>query len=176
MSTAKIKLNESGIRWVWVSVLIIVVDQLSKLWIVRNMELYETITLLPVLDIFHTFNRGAAWSFLADAGGWQRWAFSALAVGVSIALLYWLRRLALATHALLVTGLTLILGGAIGNVIDRFRLGHVIDFVLAHWGDAKFPAFNVADAAISIGAVLVALDALRDARRERAAARANLSK
>ena len=176
MSPANISLKESGIRWLWIAVLVIVVDQLSKLWIVRNMELYETITLLPVLDIFHTFNRGAAWSFLANAGGWQRWAFSALAVAVSIALLYWLRRLALATHGLLVAGLSLILGGALGNVIDRLRLGHVIDFVHVHWGTASFPAFNVADSAISIGAALVVLDALRDARRERAAARANLAK
>jgi len=176
MSPANISLKESGIRWLWIAVLVIVVDQLSKLWVVRNMELYEKITLAPVLDIYRTFNPGAAWSFLADAGGWQRWAFSTLAIAVSIALLYWLRRLALAAHGLLVAGLTLILGGAIGNVLDRLRLGHVIDFVHVHWGTASFPAFNVADSAISIGAALVVLDALRDARRERAAARANLAK
>ena len=176
MSPANISLKESGIRWLWIAVLVIVVDQLSKLWVVRNMELYEKITLAPVLDIYRTFNPGAAWSFLADAGGWQRWAFSTLAIAVSIALLYWLRRLALAAHGLLVAGLTLILGGAIGNVLDRLRLGHVIDFVHVHWGTASFPAFNVADSAISIGAALVIIDALLDARRERAAARANLAK
>ena len=85
-----------------------------------------------------------------------------LAVGVSIALVFWLRTLALATHALLACGLTLILGGAIGNVIDRIEHGYVVDFVHVHWGDAYFPAFNVADAAISIGAGCVILDALRD--------------
>jgi lipoprotein signal peptidase len=109
---------------------------------------------------------------LAGESGWQRWFFSALAVGVSIALLYWLRKLALATHALLCGGLALILGGAIGNVIDRFEHGYVVDFVQVHWGAAYFPAFNVADSAISIGAALVVLDALREGGRERRAARA----
>jgi signal peptidase II len=97
------------------------------------MRLYESIEVLPVLNIYHTFNPGAAWSFLAHADGWQRWMFSALALGVSAGLVVWLRRLPLASHALLVTGLTLIVGGAIGNLIDRLYLGHVVDFILVHW-------------------------------------------
>jgi signal peptidase II len=92
-----------------------------------------------------------------------------LAVGVSIALVFWLRRLALTTHALLAFGLALILGGAIGNVIDRIEHGYVVDFVHAHWGSAYFPAFNVADAAISVGAVLVILDAILEGRRKKGA-------
>jgi signal peptidase II len=162
--------RQSGVRWWWITAVIVVLDQLTKLWVLNSMELYETITVLPVFDLFHTFNTGAAWSFLADAGGWQRWAFSALAVGVSVALAIWLRKLALAHHHLLVGGLTLILGGAIGNVIDRIRLGHVVDFVLLHWGDARFPAFNVADMAISVGAALVILDSVLEHRREKRAA------
>jgi signal peptidase II len=163
----KIAVGASGIRWLWISLLVIVVDQVSKLWIERSMTLGESFAVLPVLDIVRAHNSGAAFSFLADAGGWQRWAFSLLAVGVSIALVFWLRKLALATHALLASGLVLILGGAIGNVIDRIEHGYVVDFVHAHWGAAYFAAFNVADAAISIGAALVILDALLEGRRAR---------
>ena len=164
-----IPMGASGIRWLWISVLVIAVDQLSKLWIERTMMLGDTFTVLPVLDIVRAHNPGAAFSFLADAGGWQRWAFTLLAVGVSIALVFWLRRLALSTHALLAYGLVLILGGAIGNVIDRIEHGYVVDFVLAHWGESKFPAFNVADSAISIGAALVILDAILEGRRKKGA-------
>ncbi len=166
---SNIPIGKTGIRWLWIALLIIVVDQLTKVWIQRSLELYETIEVLPVLNIYHTFNRGAAWSFLATADGWQRWMFSALAIGVSIALIVWLRRLALASQALLVAGLVLIVGGALGNLIDRLYLGHVVDFISVHWGDAYFPAFNVADSAISIGAALVIFDSLREAVQERRA-------
>ena len=164
-----IPVGASGIRWLWISVLVIAADQLTKLWIERTMALGDSFHVLPVLDIVRAHNPGAAFSFLADAGGWQRWAFTLLAVGVSIALVVWLRRLALTTHAMLAFGLSLILGGAIGNVIDRFEHGYVVDFVAVHWGTAYFPAFNVADAAISIGAVLVIIDAILEGRRKKEA-------
>jgi len=164
-----IPVSASGIRWLWISVLVIAADQLTKLWIERTMALGDSFRVLPVLDIVRAHNPGAAFSFLADAGGWQRWAFTLLAVGVSIALVVWLRRLALTTHAMLAFGLALILGGAIGNVIDRFEHGYVVDFVAAHWGSAYFPAFNVADAAISIGAVLVIIDAILEGRQKKGA-------
>jgi signal peptidase II len=164
-----IPVSASGIRWLWISILVIAVDQLTKLWIERTMMLGDAIHVLPVLDIVRAHNPGAAFNFLADAGGWQRWAFSVLAVGVSIALVFWLRRLALTTHALLAFGLALILGGAIGNVIDRFEHGYVVDFILTHWGTAYFPAFNVADAAISVGAGLVIIDAIMEGRRKKGA-------
>jgi signal peptidase II len=163
----KIAVGASGIRWLWISLLVIVIDQLSKLWIERSMVLGDSFAVLPILDIVRAHNSGAAFSFLANAGGWQRWAFSALAVGVSIALVFWLRKLALATHGLLASGLVLILGGAIGNVIDRIEHGYVVDFVHAHWGVHFFPAFNVADSAISIGAALVVIDALLEGGRAR---------
>jgi signal peptidase II len=173
MNEAKtLPLGESGIRWLWISVAIIVFDQLTKLWVVSTLGMYESVNVLPVFDIYRTFNTGAAWSMFADAGGAQRWAFSGLAIAVSMALVYWLRRIALASHALLITGLTLILGGALGNVIDRLRLGHVVDFLLVYWNDSKFPAFNVADSSITIGAALVILDSILEGRRERLAARA----
>jgi len=164
-----IPVGASGIRWLWISILVIAADQLAKLWIERTMVLGDTFAVLPVLDIVRAHNPGAAFSFLANAGGWQRWAFSVLAVGVSIALVFWLRKLALSTHALLAFGLSLILGGAIGNVIDRIEHGYVVDFVHAHWGAAYFPAFNVADSAISVGAVLVILDAILEGRRKKGA-------
>jgi signal peptidase II len=167
MSEPNFPWRESGLKWWWIAAAAIVLDQLTKLWIVDSIPNGGSVTVLPVLNIIHTYNPGAAWSMFANAGGAQRWVFSALAVVVSVVLVYWLRRLSLASQRLLVGGLTLILGGAIGNVLDRLRLGHVVDFVQVHWGDSYFPAFNVADSAISIGAVFVVLDALREAQRER---------
>lgn len=161
--------SQSGIRWLWIAAGVILLDQLTKFWVVSTLALEQTVPVLPVFSIHRTFNEGAAWSMFANAGGAQRWVFSALAVGVSIGLVVWLRRLALASHALLITGLTLILGGAIGNVIDRLRLGHVIDFLLFFWNNSRFPAFNIADSAITVGAGLVILDAILEGRRERQA-------
>ena len=126
MSAPTISFRESGLRWLWLAVL----DHRARPadQVLDRRDAFPaggTVYVLPVFNIIHTYNPGAAWSMFADAGGAQRWVFSALAIVVSIVLVYWLRRLALATHTLLVTGLTLILGGAIGNVIDRLRLGHV---------------------------------------------------
>jgi signal peptidase II len=173
MSKPTITFRESGLRWWWIAAAAIVLDQVTKLWIVANLtqttpyQRGDEIVLLPVLKIIHTTNYGAAFSMFAVPGGAQRWVFSALAIVISIALVFWLRRLAIATHALLNAGLVLILAGAIGNVIDRLRLGEVIDFIVAHWGESQFPAFNVADSVISIGAAFVILDALREWQRER---------
>jgi signal peptidase II len=172
MSKADFNWQESGWRWVWISAVLVVLDQLTKYWIVTGIADGGRIYVLPVLNIIHTTNPGAAWSMFADWGGSQRWLLSALAIGVSIAIFVWLRRMPLAQHKLLAGGLVLILSGAIGNVIDRLRLGHVIDFVEVHWGSAYFPAFNVADAAISVGAACVILDAVFEHRREKQAARA----
>ena len=167
--STSVPISQSGARWLWIALVVIVADQATKLWIQSSMGLYQTIEVLPVLNIYHTFNPGAAWSMCADCGGWQRWMFSGLAIGVSGALAVWLRRVPLAGHVQLVLGLVLIVGGAMGNLIDRIYLGHVVDFIDAHWGGSHFPAFNVADSAISIGAALVILDSLREAQRERRA-------
>jgi signal peptidase II len=164
----KLPWRETGKRFWWVAVLVVALDQLTKLWIERTMMLGEGFTVLPVFNIVRAHNPGAAFSFLAGENGWQRWFFSGLAVAVSIGIAFWLRRVAIATHAWLAAGLALILGGAIGNVIDRFEHGFVVDFVQLHWGPHYFPAFNVADSGISIGAVLVVLDGIREWRRERA--------
>jgi signal peptidase II len=155
----------SGWLWLPLAVLIIGLDQLSKAWIVNHVPYGGIRTLLPVLDITLRYNRGAAWSLLDSASGWQRWLFSGLAVVVGVGLVYWLRRLDGRTQKLLAVSLSLILAGALGNLIDRLLHGQVVDFILAHWNDAQFPAFNVADSAITIGAALMLLDAFTDGRR-----------
>jgi signal peptidase II len=159
-------MNEpNGWRWLPLSAGVIVVDQLTKLEIVKHFELYERLEVLPVLDITRLHNTGAAFSMLAGASGWQRWFFALLALGVGVAIIAWLGRLKARSQALLACSLSLILAGALGNLIDRLRLGHVIDFIHAHWGDAYFAAFNVADSSITIGAALLLLDALLESRR-----------
>jgi signal peptidase II len=155
----------SGWRWLPLAVLVVALDQLSKAWIVSHMAYGGIRTLLPVLDITLRYNRGAAWSMLDSASGWQRWLFSGLAVVVGVGLLVWLRRIDGRTQKLLALSLSLILAGALGNLIDRLHSGQVVDFILAHWHDAQFPAFNVADSAITVGAALMLLDAFSDGRR-----------
>lgn len=149
--------------YLWLTVLVIVLDQLTKALIQSRLQLGQVVLVLPVLEITRVYNLGAAFSFLGNASGWQRWLFATLAAVVSVALLLWLRRIDRRAR-LLASGVALILGGALGNLIDRLRLGHVVDFVSAHWGVHYFPAFNVADSAITIGAALLLLDAWLEAR------------
>ena len=152
--------------WLMLSALIVAADQISKAYIARHFGEFEFTTILPILDITRMHNVGAAFSFLASASGWQRWLFIGLAVTVSVVIVVWLWRLPRGAHRLLSGGLALVLGGAIGNVIDRIRLGHVIDFIHFHWGHAYFPAFNVADSAITVGAACLLLDAMFDSKRK----------
>jgi signal peptidase II len=154
----------NGWRWLPLTLAVIVLDQAAKAWMVQHFQLYNRVRVLPVLDITLMYNTGAAFSFLSDASGWQRWLFIALALGVGLAIIGWLRRLKARSQGLLACSLALILGGAIGNVVDRMRLGQVVDFIHPHWGGAYFPAFNVADSAITIGAILLLLDAWREGR------------
>jgi signal peptidase II len=155
----------TGWRWLPLALGVIVLDQATKAWMVQHFRIYESVHLLPVLDFTLMFNTGAAFSFLSSASGWQKWVFVALALIVGMAILVWLRRLRARSQGLLCCSLTLILGGALGNVIDRLRIGHVVDFISAHWGsEYYFPAFNVADSAITIGALLLLLDAWRESR------------
>jgi signal peptidase II len=152
--------------WLLLSALVVVADQLSKAYISRHFLEFEFTRILAVLDITCMHNVGAAFSFLASASGWQRWVFIGLAIVVSIGITIWLIRLPRGVHALLAGGLALVLGGALGNVIDRIRLGYVIDFIHFHWDRAYFPAFNVADSAITVGAACLLLDALLETRRK----------
>jgi signal peptidase II len=154
----------SGWRFLPLTAAIIVADQAIKAWMVQHLTLFERVRVLPVLDIVLTYNTGAAFSVLSDASGWQRWLFVALALGVSAGLIVWLRRLRAAPQALLACALALIIGGALGNMIDRLASGRVVDFIHVHWGQAYFPAFNVADSAITVGAVALLIDAWRESR------------
>ena len=164
-------LNAGASNWLWLGMVTIALDQWTKAIIVERFDEFQQVVLLPVLELMRLHNEGAAFSFLSNAGGWQRWVFIGLAVAVSAAILVWLRRLPAKGQALLAAGLSLILGGALGNVIDRVIHGHVIDFIRVHYEEHYFPAFNVADSAITIGAALIVLDTLLDLDRKRAKAR-----
>lgn len=152
-------LRQRGLRWIWISVLVIALDLLTK-WVALNqLQLHQQ---LPIIDGLFSFtlayNPGAAFSFLAGAGGWQRWFFTAIAVGVSVMLVIWMARLP-RSRRLEPIALALILGGALGNLYDRIMHGHVVDFILVHWQQSWFfPAFNIADSAITVGAALLILD------------------
>ena len=144
--------------WLWLTLLVLVIDQASKTYFDGALQMYQRIVVIP--DFFSwtlAYNSGAAFSFLADSSGWQRWLFALIAVVVSGVLLVWLKRLG-RNDTWLAIGLALILGGALGNLYDRIAYGHVIDFILVHWEHRLFPAFNVADSAICVGAVMLALD------------------
>jgi signal peptidase II len=160
-------LQSGASNWLWLGVAVIVLDQWTKSLVVERFDEFRGVVLLPVLEIMRLHNEGAAFSFLSAAGGWQRWVFVGLGVVVSAGILVWLRRLPNG-QSLLAAGLSLILGGALGNVIDRVLLGHVIDFIRVHYEDHYFPAFNIADSAISIGAALIILDNLLELDRTRA--------
>jgi signal peptidase II len=149
--------------WLWLSAAVIALDQATKFLVTRFFELYERVEVLPILDFTLLHNTGAAFSMLANASGWQRPFFVVLGLVVSLMLVVWIWR-SPRGDKLLPVALALILGGALGNVIDRVRLGYVVDFIHAHWGAAYFPAFNIADSAITIGAVLLMLDAFREKR------------
>ena len=152
--------------WLLLSVCVVALDQVSKLYIVGHYTEFEFTSILPILDITRMHNVGAAFSFLASASGWQRWVFIGLAAVVSIGITIWLFALPRGAHVLLAAGLAMVLGGALGNLIDRIRLGYVIDFIHFHWDRAYFPAFNVADSAITVGAACLLLDALLEAKRK----------
>lgn len=145
--------------WLVLSVLVLVIDQVSKAHFEGSLEMFQQIVVIP--DYFSwtlAYNTGAAFSFLADGGGWQRWLFALIAVVVSAVLVVWLKRLG-RDDTWLAIALALVLGGALGNLYDRIALGHVIDFILVHWQNRwYFPAFNFADSAITVGAIMLALD------------------
>jgi len=146
--------------WLWLSVLIVLLDQLSKYWVSDALLLYES---RPVIDgVFNLtllHNPGAAFSFLSDAGGWQRWFFIVLSTAISLVILLWLLRLP-AGRGCLTLALVCILGGAVGNLCDRIRLGYVVDFLDVYYDKWHWPAFNVADSAITIGAILLIIDTI----------------
>ncbi len=159
-TTSQGVLRVGASRWLAVTAAVVVLDQWSKWLVTTHFDEFDSIVLLPVLEFMRLHNEGAAFSFLAGASGWQRWVFVSLGIGVSIVLTIWLTRLPRRGQGLLAAALSLVIGGAIGNVIDRIRYGHVVDFIRVHYEQWYFPAFNVADSAISVGAALLILDSL----------------
>lgn len=154
------KTNASFVLWSMVAVLVIAFDQFTKWAIIKWVPLYDKIPINSFINITHQRNTGAAFSFLADASGWQRWFFIGLGTLVSAYIAVWLWRIRGTGQTVLSAGLALVLGGAIGNVIDRIRLGNVVDFIQVYIGSWPFPSFNVADSAITVGAVFLIIDAL----------------
>lgn len=147
-------------RWLSLSALVIVLDQISKFFIVQHFANQESLTVLSVFDLALIHNPGAAFSFLSDAGGMQRWLFTAIAIIASVSITWLLRKHS--TEILFALALSLILGGALGNLIDRISYGYVIDFLLFHWNQHYFPAFNLADSAITCGAGLLIWQSLME--------------
>lgn len=152
-------LNRSQLKWLWLAVIAIVLDFVSKQLAETYLTFAQPVYVLPVFDLTLLYNKGAAFSFLANEGGWQRWFFTVIAIGVSAVLTVWLMKLK-PNEKLLSIALALVIGGALGNLYDRLAYGHVIDFIHLHWDNNYFPAFNIADSAISLGAAMLLFESL----------------
>jgi len=160
----------SGFRnlwWLFISFAVVAADQVTKLLVIDSLTLYQRIPILPVLDLVRLHNTGAAFSFLADESGWQNWLFTGVAIVASIGIVWWLLKLPRSGRKALSLGLALVLGGAIGNVIDRAQYGYVVDFILFHYEEWAYPAFNIADSAITCGVILILFDGVILERRRR---------
>ena len=152
--------RRGALRWLWCSLFVVVADQSTKLAAVEWLDPAASVALIPTLDLVLAYNAGAAFSFLSTAGGWQRWLFIGLALAICVFIVHWLRDLPRGARWTPLA-LSLILGGAAGNVIDRVRIGAVVDFIDFHVGGWHWPAFNVADSAICAGAALLVLGTFR---------------
>ena len=151
------------LNWLWLSAAVLLIDQVTKRVVDTSMQLYQTIEILPSFQFTYLRNEGAAFSFLSSAGGWQRWFFIGLALTASGFICFWLKRLDRAQR-FEASAWALVLGGALGNLIDRILYGYVIDFLDVYYGDWHWPAFNVADSAITVGVAMLLLDSLRPQR------------
>ena len=149
--------NFTMLKWLGLSLLVIFLDQVSKLAIAGSMQLYQSIPVMPFFKLTYVHNTGAAFSFLSEAGGWQRWFFATLALVISGVIAVWLARLK-HDETLLAVALSLVLGGAIGNLIDRLVYGYVIDFLDVYYQTWHWPAFNIADSAITLGVILMLVE------------------
>ena len=172
------------LKWLWLSAAVVLLDQVSKTLASQLLDLYQSVEFIPFLQFTLLHNKGAAFSFLSSAGGWQRWLFSLLALVVSGIIVAWLRRLS-AQERLQAAGLALILGGALGNVIDRIVLGYVVDFlnfyypaekclplfskVMSPVAQCHWPAFNIADSSIFVGVVVLIVDSIRSSLKRHSA-------
>jgi len=153
--------NRPQLKWLWISLLVVTLDQATKQIAESQLTPHQAVNLFPYFDWYLTYNTGAAFSILANAGGWQRWFISVFAVVISGVIVQWIRKLP-REETLTAVSLSLILGGAIGNLIDRVYLGHVIDYIQVWLGSYPWPAFNIADAAIFVGAVMLILSSFTE--------------
>ena len=147
------------LKWLWLSLAVLALDQLTKQLAEHYLQLHDPVAVVPGFNLMLAYNTGAAFSFLHDAGGWQRWFFATLSTVVSAGIVWWMWRLD-ASERWLAVALALILGGALGNLWDRLVLGHVVDFVQLYYQRWAYPAFNIADSAITVGAVMLIVDSL----------------
>ncbi len=147
------------LKWLWLSLAVLVLDQLTKQLAEHYLQLHDPVAVVPGFNLMLAYNTGAAFSFLHDAGGWQRWFFTILSSTVSAGIVWWMWRLD-ASERWLAIALALILGGALGNLWDRILLGHVVDFVQLYYRRWAYPAFNIADSAITAGAIMLIIDSL----------------
>ncbi len=153
--------TQTGLRWWWLTAIFLIADQVTKQLIVSNMDLYQSIDILPFFNLTYVHNLGAAFSFLADQGGWQRWFFTAIAAIASIVFIVWLAKTP-KQQVLLSVAFAFMLSGAVGNLIDRVLFGYVIDFIDFYGFGYHFPAFNIADSMIFIGAALMIFDSFKN--------------
>lgn len=153
--------TQTSLKWLWLTIIWLVIDQLTKYLVVDSMELYQSIEILSFFNLTYVQNPGAAFSFLADQAGWQRWFFTAVASIASIVFIYWLAKTPKEQKCLGIA-FALILSGALGNLIDRVLFGYVIDFIDVYIGDNHWPAFNVADSVIFVGAALMIIDSFKN--------------
>lgn len=156
------------LKWTAISFIIVILDQITKAMATANLIMFDPVAIMPMLNFTLMHNEGAAFSFLSDAGGWQRWFFTVIASVVSVALIIWIKKLSPQEKGMAIS-LSLILGGAIGNLIDRVRFGYVVDFVDVYYNTAHWPAFNIADAAISVGAVVMIIYSFREENKDKPA-------
>lgn len=154
------------LKWIWLAIVVVVLDQLTKYIASTTLEMFQPVAVMPMFNWTLMHNTGAAFSFLADESGWQRWFFAIIAVVVSAVIVLWIKRLE-QHEKWQAIALALILGGAVGNVIDRIYLGYVVDFIQVYYQQWYWPAFNIADSAISIGVVMIIIDSIREYRKEK---------
>ncbi len=148
--------KKSNLNWIWLSLFILIADFFTKWLALAHLTIYERVPVLPIFNLTLVYNQGAAFSMLSTEGGWQRWFLSLVAIFVSVMIVFWLKQVKdiPTVHKI---GLALILGGALGNLIDRLRFGYVVDFLDFYYGAWHFPVFNIADSAITCGAILLLL-------------------
>ncbi len=156
-----IRFRESALLWLPVAIVVLVLDQWTKSLATQMLPLYQPVEVIPHFNLTLSHNTGAAFSLLADQGGWQRWFFTVVAAVVSAGLVMYLRYKVRASEKWAALAFVLILGGALGNLWDRIRLGYVVDFIDLYYGQYHWPAFNVADSAISVGAVMLIIEMFR---------------